>query len=1257
MPILTTKFVSVLQASFPKIDINHIIEACLDLVINTKGLDMLKIVHTDDFNSSSTETLIHNHIHTDQVNEKKRMHIDSIRRWNESFPDSMKQNTTSSYDPPNIETFEDEDVFPLRVPNKEISTEYTAKNKLLPKFSELNEISSDTNPVSIKSRLYSLAKCKDSEDNAESNCVLASSDGKFSNKESKKKYSLSNEEKQTTKPMGTIFPEESSTRNNDEFILSQNSKPNFKDTSDSKPKTPLLPLPPDPQHLSLYISQHLNPQLNFDGASNNTQARSKASHPSPPLLPLPTNPKDSLVYKNLSSGFSTNFEESNTMPSTSNISHCFSPLLPTPSNFKDSSSEFSWPSNESSDFNATPTFIAEPNIASSRFKKRCRSPLLPLPSISIQDSSTKSIQSSYNYTSLDNSVNTSTDEGAEKSSSETSHHFTSQLLPPPPLPPFSLFLPPDFTPFNSDPSKSSMNATEKELGDDDNLIEFHDHEQLSKGNVSVLQNSQDAVSTESHTSNTNKKELYFNSTKKQICIVSKCRNNFSVCLKLEVEQLRNSCQALISRTLKVNRTVEDVDRLLKILKRLPENIDEVLPLFSSVQEHQHLSVVREIYMKTFNAFNNVDRYDLMESSLKNLPSEFWSSPTVWKDFLIIIIRISHLDLLAVTVDILCKFKKHITNKKVVEFFLLYLVGTDDAVYHLKRVLHALRPEEYEHCLTKVFKELFLKAVESENHLNVCNQLLKFCPSIMKHMIMIDKDILMQVEKHFLELNFEISAGLLDVFFRSCQFFDSREFKEAVLNRRKTQFSKKIGCSRRPWCCPNCLFTTVFFSLQNDHEKAITIQKHVTDGNYICVLNLLEIKDFDVQVLIDGCVCGIIEEDSPCNIIFDSFLSHYQPDIRMEKTFFEGLSWSLFLTLKQTDQIEEACLVAHTIIHREINFEFSKGYTGNKSLIIAKVLLQQNKLLDVWGVLNINNYAKPSCELPTNLYQLQQKEHLLFLYECIVKFFEGRDFKYSFLLLANVMKMYKNKSLLYELFGLGLMHSEIEYFSYLALTLYRLYYELFQEDNLLPIEINSFTERSIISCAVNSNQWIIAEHLFTSGQLKGYLPMQNVSRGLLRVQLKPFHILIHSYMTKAEILLTFLQFFKELKTLVHDRIVQNPGSVKNVFDIFTLTICVEELHLPDHGPGDINSSSICSYSILDAKSRIHEVCQQSLKPPLSVYEYDKYDGKFLKIYGEDFYAYITNQQLPIMNEKVIDLTRTKSGITPPVDHWLISDYSS
>ncbi|KAG1661065.1 hypothetical protein GQR58_021712 [Nymphon striatum] len=515
------------------------------------------------------------------------------------------------------------EISPLRVPNKEISTEYTAKNKLLPKFSELNEISSDTNPVSIKSRLYSLAKCKDSEDNAESNCVLASSDGKFSNKESKKKYSLSNEEKQTTKPMGTIFPEESSTRNNDEFILSQNSKPNFKDTSDSKPKTPLLPLPPDPQHLSLYISQHLNPQLNFDGASNNTQARSKASHPSPPLLPLPTNPKDSLVYKNLSSGFSTNFEESNTMPSTSNISHCFSPLLPTPSNFKDSSSEFSWPSNESSDFNATPTFIAEPNIAS-----------------------------------------------------------------------------------------SSMNATEKELGDDDNLIEFHDHEQLSKGNVSVLQNSQDAVSTESHTSNTNKKELYFNSTKKQICA--------------SILRKRGKCERYRCTFNHHIETVEDVDRLLKILKRLPENIDEVLPLFSSVQEHQHLSVVREIYMK--------------RSMLLTI------SPTVWKDFLIIIIRISHLDLLAVTVDILCKFKKHITNKKVVEFFLLYLVGTDDAVYHLKRVLHALRPEEYEHCLTKVFKELFLKAVESENHLNVCNQLLKFCPSIMKHMIMIDKDILMQVGK-------------------------------------------------------------------------------------------------------------------------------------------------------------------------------------------------------------------------------------------------------------------------------------------------------------------------------------------------------------------------------------------------------------------------------------------------------------------------------------------------------------------------------
>lgn len=77
--------------------------------------------------------------------------------------------------------------------------------------------------------------------------------------------------------------------------------------------------------------------------------------------------------------------------------------------------------------------------------------------------------------------------------------------------------------------------------------------------------------------------------------------------------------------------------------------------------------------------------------------------------------------------------------------------------------------------------------------------------------------------------------------------------------------------------------------------------------------------------------------------------------------------------------------------------------------------------------------------------------------------------------------------------LGLMNSEIEYFSFLAMTLYRLYYELFQEDNLLPIEINTFTERNITSCAVNSNQWIIAEHLFTSGQLKGYLPIQNVSR--------------------------------------------------------------------------------------------------------------------------------------------------------------------
>ncbi|KAG1713961.1 RNA-directed DNA polymerase from mobile element jockey [Nymphon striatum] len=120
------------------------------------------------------------------------------------------------------------------------------------------------------------------------------------------------------------------------------------------------------------------------------------------------------------------------------------------------------------------------------------------------------------------------------------------------------------------PILANMNATEKELGDDDNVIECHDHEQLSKGNVSVLQNSQDAVSTENHLSGDFHQlspianQSY--SDDGSYCVQSAFLRNSFHHVQLTVIH-RQAEPDFIAAIHQIARITEDTHKLLKRLKR------------------------------------------------------------------------------------------------------------------------------------------------------------------------------------------------------------------------------------------------------------------------------------------------------------------------------------------------------------------------------------------------------------------------------------------------------------------------------------------------------------------------------------------------------------------------------------------------------------------------------------------------------------------------------------------------------------------
>lgn len=129
---------------------------------------------------------------------------------------------------------------------------------------------------------------------------------------------------------------------------------------------------------------------------------------------------------------------------------------------------------------------------------------------------------------------------------------------------------------------------------------------------------------------------------------------------------------------------------------------------------------------------------------------------------------------------------------------------------------------------------------------------------------------------------------------------------------------------------------------------------------------------------------------------------------VEDEFIGSLTWSLFATLRQQGQNDRALAIVLKMVEANCWMYASFDSNVNPMVEVARFLVDQNGTCEAWDLLKQYDYGLPSCDLSAKSYEIQQKEHIVLLYNLIGKFIESRNVLLCFQVLEKFFTFYKGK---------------------------------------------------------------------------------------------------------------------------------------------------------------------------------------------------------------------------------------------------------